>query len=140
MVEHDINDSGLCLGDFTFGFVQRHGITLGTSYSLYSNHHGISILDNSGLDIQKIEGDFATPVKDGDTVGCGYDSSKGSIYFILSGHRLERGHSNVRGRIFPVTGVNMDGLFKIRANFGSDPLVPFKWPQVNTPEGSSEIV
>ncbi|KIW86612.1 uncharacterized protein Z519_12796 [Cladophialophora bantiana CBS 173.52] len=68
----------------------------------------------------------------GDTVGCGVDVKKRTVFWTLNGERLmEAGFQNVRGQIYPVIVVSQIG--KVKVNLGLNLKdEPFLWaPGIN---------
>ncbi|RYP72983.1 hypothetical protein DL770_007863 [Monosporascus sp. CRB-9-2] len=63
----------------------------------------------------------------GDTVGCGIDFSRGTIFYTKNGELIGEGFRDVKSsRVFPCVGLNSEGT-TIRANFGLDNAMPFKY-------------
>ncbi|RYP47734.1 hypothetical protein DL768_006270 [Monosporascus sp. mg162] len=63
----------------------------------------------------------------GDTVGCGIDFSRGTIFYTKNGELIGEGSRDVKStRVFPCVGLNSEGT-TIRANFGLDNAMPFKY-------------
>ena len=67
--------------------------------------------------------------KPGDTVGCGVDFNKCTMWFTKNGERHDWEFREVRGRLFPVLGVG--ARLDLETNFGSK---PFLWQD----DGSSD--
>ena len=64
-----------------------------------------------------------------DTVGCGYDWEKESIFFTLNGEIIvDSAMANVRGKLFPMIEIKY-------ANFGGR---PFMYNPTNTPDSCGE--
>jgi len=58
-----------------------------------------------------------------DTVGCGYDWDKESIFFTLNGKIIpDSTVTDVRGKLFPVVEIKDDSAI-VRANFGGRPFI-----------------
>ncbi|RYP18542.1 hypothetical protein DL767_009816 [Monosporascus sp. MG133] len=63
----------------------------------------------------------------GDTVGCGIDFSRDTIFYTKNGELIGEGSRDVKSsRVFPCVGLNSEGT-TIRANFGLDNAMPFKY-------------
>lgn len=63
----------------------------------------------------------------GDTIGCGIDFIKGTIFYTKNGELLGDAFNDVgHGRLFPCVGIGPERI-TVRANFGLDGETPFKY-------------
>ncbi|RYP25263.1 hypothetical protein DL765_000144 [Monosporascus sp. GIB2] len=63
----------------------------------------------------------------GDTVGCGIDFSRGTIFYTKNGELIGEGFRDVKSsRVFPCVGLSSEGT-TIRSNFGLDSAMPSKY-------------
>ncbi|KAL9083000.1 MAG: hypothetical protein Q9165_008696 [Trypethelium subeluteriae] len=100
-------------------------------------YHG----DDGGLGdgMGRFEKDDDRMYAPGDTVGCGVDFNKNTMWFTKNGVKLDRGFEDVSGRLFPLLG--MEGRLDLETNFGGK---PFLWQddggedEDEDDEGSSE--
>ncbi|KIW78612.1 hypothetical protein Z517_08450 [Fonsecaea pedrosoi CBS 271.37] len=75
----------------------------------------------------------------GDTVGCGIDVKKRTVFWTLNGTRLMKaGFQNVRGQIYPIIGIRDPG--KVKVNLGLDlKEEPFMWKPGTTCDFDKDI-
>lgn len=83
--------------------------------------------------------DQDTTYRYGDTVGCGIELKKRTVFWTRNGRRLvEAGFHNVHGQLYPAVSVKDFG--KVKVNLGNDPVNNgFMWAPGNTLDFDSDV-